>query len=306
VTLKSFLYQDKRFKLPAVKTDKRSLLVVTEQALQMRGIVWQAQQRGARVGFVPTMGALHAGHLSLIQAAREECDFVVVSIFVNPTQFGPNEDFTKYPRNAETDFKLCAEAGVDVVFQPTVETIYPSGYATFVDVTGLSDVLEGKFRPGHFRGVATVVLKLFHIVPADFAYFGQKDYQQQTIIRRMCAELNLPIEIRVCPTVREADGLALSSRNVYLNAEERRSALALMRSLHLARELISSGGKDLANVRQEMFELLTKTPRVRAEYATLIHPETLDEVSDVLPRLVAVVAARVGATRLIDNLVIET
>jgi pantoate--beta-alanine ligase len=280
--------------------------VVTEQALQMRGIVWQAQQRGARVGFVPTMGALHAGHLSLIQAAREECDFVVVSIFVNPTQFGPNEDFTKYPRNTETDLKLCAEAGVDVVFQPTVETIYPTGYATFVDVTGLSDVLEGKFRPGHFRGVATVVLKLFNIVPADGAYFGQKDYQQQAIIRRMCAELNLPIEIRVCPTVREADGLALSSRNVYLNAEERRSALALMRSLHLARELISSGRKDLANVRQEMFELLTKTPRVRAEYSTLVHPETLDEVLDLLPRLVAVVAARVGTTRLIDNLIIET
>ncbi len=272
----------------------------------MRGIVWQAHQRGARVGFVPTMGALHAGHLSLIQAAREECDFVVVSIFVNPTQFGPNEDFTKYPRNNDADLNLCAEAEVDVVFRPTVETIYPTAYATFVDVTGLSDVLEGKFRPGHFRGVTTVVLKLFNIVPADFAYFGQKDYQQQTIIRRMCAELNLPIEIRVCPTVREADGLALSSRNVYLNVEERRSALALMRSLHLAKELISSGQKDLAHVRQEMFELLTKTPRVRAEYATLIHPETLAEVSDELPRLVAVVAARVGATRLIDNLVIET
>ena len=272
----------------------------------MRGIVWQAQQRGARVGFVPTMGALHAGHLSLIQAAREECDFVVVSIFVNPMQFGPNEDFTKYPRNPETDFKLCAEAEVDVVFQPTVETLYPTGYATFVDVTGLSGLLEGKFRTGHFRGVTTVVLKLFNIVPADCAYFGQKDYQQQMIIRRMCAELSVPIEIRVCPTVREADGLALSSRNVYLNAEERRSALALLRSLRLASELISSGRKDLTNVRQEMFDLLTKTPRVRAEYATLIHPETLDEASEVLPRLVAIVAARVGATRLIDNLVIET
>jgi pantoate--beta-alanine ligase len=272
----------------------------------MRGIIWQAQQRGARVGFVPTMGALHAGHLSLIQAAREECDFVVASIFVNPTQFGPNEDFTKYPRNAEADLKMCAEAGVDVVFQPAVETIYPAGYATFVDVTGLSEVLEGKFRPGHFRGVATVVLKLFNIVPADCAYFGQKDYQQQTIIRRMCAELSLPIEIRVCPTVREPDGLALSSRNVYLNPEERRSALALLRSLNLAKELISSGRKDLANVRQEMFKLLTDTPRVRAEYATLVHPETLDEISDVLPKFVAIVAARVGTTRLIDNLIIET
>ena len=212
-------------------------------------------------------------HVSLMQAAREECDFVVASIFVNPTQFGPNEDFKKYPRNFEADFKLCTQAGVDVVFQPTVETIYPTGYATFVDVTGLSDVLEGNFRPGHFRGVATVVLKLFNIVPADCAYFGQKDYQQQTIIRRMCDELNVPIEIRVCPTVREADGLALSSRNVYLNAAERQSALALMRSLHRARELISGGSQDLAGVRQEMLDLLTKSPRVQPEYATLIHPE---------------------------------
>ncbi len=291
--------------MPALKTDRRAPLVVTEQVAQMRQIVWQAQMRGSRVGLVPTMGALHSGHLSLIQAAREECDFVVVSIFVNPTQFGPQEDFGKYPRNLEVDLKLCGEAGADVVFHPAVETIYPAGFATFVEVAGLSDVLEGKFRPGHFRGVATVVLKLFNIVPADFAYFGQKDYQQQTIIRRMCSELNVPIEVRVCPTVREADGLALSSRNVYLNADERRSALALSRSLHLAQKLIAAGQTDLANIRREMFEELTKTPRVRAEYATLIHPETLAEVPEIQPRLVGVVAARVGATRLIDNLIIE-
>ena len=271
----------------------------------MRQIVWQAQTRGSRVGFVPTMGALHAGHISLIQAAREECDFIVVSIFVNPTQFGPQEDFGKYPRNLEVDLNLCGEAGADVVFHPTVETIYPEGYATFVEVSGMSDVLEGKFRPGHFRGVATVVLKLFNIVPADSAYFGQKDYQQQAIIRRMCSELNLPIEIRVCPTVREADGLAMSSRNVYLNAEERRSALALSRSLHLAQKMIANGVADLTEIRRAMFEELTKTPRVRAEYATLVHPETLVEVREILPRLVGVVAARVGATRLIDNLIIE-
>ncbi len=272
----------------------------------MRGIVRNAQQRGLRVGLVPTMGALHTGHLSLIQAARSECDFVVVSIFVNPAQFGPQEDFQKYPRNLETDLKLCAEAGTDVVFHPSVEAIYPAGYATYVDVTGLSEVLEGKFRPGHFRGVTTVVLKLFNIIPADYAFFGQKDYQQQAIIRRMCTELNIPVEIRVCPTVREPDGLALSSRNVYLGAEERRSALALSKSLHLARERLAGGGHDLAAVRAEMFELLTKTSRVRAEYATLVHPNTLAEVPEVLPKLVAVVAARVGTTRLIDNLIIET
>jgi pantoate--beta-alanine ligase len=235
-----------------------------------------------------------------------QCDFVVVSIFVNPTQFGPQEDFAKYPRNLDADLKLCAEAGADVVFYPSVETIYPQGFATYVDVTGLSDVLEGKFRPGHFRGVTTIVLKLFNIVQPDIAYFGQKDYQQQTIIRRMCAELNLPIEIRVCPTVREPDGLALSSRNAYLAAEERRSALALSKCLRLAQERLAAGERDLARVRSEMFELLTKTSRVRAEYATVVHPETLEEVPEVLPKLVAVVAARVGTTRLIDNLILET
>ena len=292
--------------MSALKTDRRPPLVVAEQLPQMRGIVRNAQQRGLRVGLVPTMGALHAGHLSLIQAARAECDLVVVSIFVNPAQFGPQEDFGRYPRNLETDIKLSAEAGADVVFHPSVEVIYPSGYATYVEVTGLAEVLEGKFRPGHFRGVTTVVLKLFNIIPADFAYFGQKDYQQQTIIRRMCGELNIPIEIRVCPTVREADGLALSSRNVYLSAEERRSALALSKTLHLAEERLTAGRHNLPEIRAEMFELLTKTPRVRADYATLVHPETLAEVPEILPKLVAVVAARVGTTRLIDNLIIET
>jgi pantoate--beta-alanine ligase len=251
------------------------------------------------------MGALHTGHISLIRAAREECDFVVVSIFVNPTQFGPQEDFGQYPRNLADDLKMCGDAGADLVFHPSVATIYPPDFTSFVEVAGLSDVLEGKFRPGHFRGVATVVLKLFNIVPADFAYFGQKDYQQQMLIRRMCTDLNLPVEIRVCPTVREQDGLALSSRNVYLNTEERRSALALSRSLHLAQKLIAAGNANLDEVRRAMFEELMKTPRVRVEYATVIHPETLAEVSEVLPKLVAVVAARVGATRLIDNLIIE-
>jgi pantoate--beta-alanine ligase len=192
-----------------------------------------------------------------------------------------------------------------VVFHPHVNTIYPAGFSTFVDVTGVSELLEGKFRPGHFRGVATVVLKLFHIIPADFAYFGQKDYQQQAIIRKMCQDLNLAIEIRVCPTIREPDGLALSSRNMYLNLEERRSALALSRSLHLAQKLIAGGNTNLADIRRDMFAELTRTPRVTAEYATLIDPETLVEVAEIQPRLVGVVAARVGTTRLIDNLLIE-
>lgn len=292
--------------MPSLTTPARAPLIVTGQTQEIHDLVRNAQKRGGRVGFVPTMGALHAGHLSLIAAARSECDFVVASIFVNPAQFGPREDFTKYPRPLDADLKLCTEAGVDAVFHPASETMYPQGYATYVEVTGLSEVLEGKHRPGHFRGVTTIVLKLFQIVPADFAYFGQKDYQQQTIIRRMCAELNLPIEIRVCPTLREADGLALSSRNVYLSPDERRSALALSRSLRLAEERVLAGETNLTSIRHEMLDLLAGTPHVCVDYATLIHPETLDEVERVLPRMVAIVAARVGATRLIDNLIIKT
>lgn len=256
------------------------------------------------MGLVPTMGALHAGHVSLIEAARRECDYVVVSIFVNPTQFGPNEDFQKYPRDLGTDQRICAAAGADAVFHPPTDEVYPPGFASFVEVNGLSDLLEGHFRPGHFRGVATVVMKLFQMVPADAAYFGQKDYQQQTLIRRMCTDLNLPLQVRVCPTIREPDGLALSSRNVFLNPAERQSALALSRSLQLARTLLGDGETDLALVRSRMLELLSGMPLVRPDYATIVHPDTMEEVSTVLPKLVAVVAARVGATRLIDNEII--
>ena len=251
------------------------------------------------------MGALHAGHLSLMRAARRECDFVVATIFVNPTQFGPNEDFRRYPRDLAIDLERCAEAGIDAVFHPPTHEVYPPGFSSFVEVSALSGILEGKFRPGHFRGVATVVLKLFQMVPATIAYFGQKDYQQQTLIRRMCVDLNLPIEIRVCPTVREPDGLALSSRNVFLSSEERRSALALSKALQLARRLVSEGTHSPPSIREQMLNVLHATPLVRPDYATLVHPDTLEEVSEALPRMVAVVAAHVGATRLIDNEIIE-
>lgn len=270
-----------------------------------REAVLAAKRNGARVGLVPTMGALHAGHHSLIRTARKECDFVVVSIFVNPAQFGPNEDYTRYPRTLEGDMAMCRGEGVNVVYFPSEETMYPPGFATSVEVAGLTNALEGAYRPGHFRGVTTVVLKLFNIVPAHAAYFGQKDYQQQTLIRRMVEDLNVPIDIRVCPTVREPDGLALSSRNVYLSPDERRSALALSRSLKLAEERLRYGDRDVAAIRQAMLDLLNSTPHVKPDYATLIHPDTLEEVSQVLPKLVAVVAARVGATRLIDNLIIS-
>lgn len=251
------------------------------------------------------MGALHAGHVSLLKAARGECDFVVASIFVNPMQFGPHEDFARYPRNLDQDLATCEAAGVDAVFSPRVETVYPAGFATTVKVAGLGGVLEGAFRPGHFDGVATVVLKLFQMVPANIAYFGQKDYQQQALIRRMVADLNLPIQIRVCPTVREPDGLALSSRNAYLGSDERRSALALSASLALARDLLLRGHVNLGEIKRAMREHLAGTPGVVPDYATIVDPDSLEELAVPAPRVVALVAARVGPTRLIDNEIIE-
>jgi len=278
---------------------------MTGSIAEVRGAVRAVQQRGGKVGFVPTMGALHAGHASLIAAARRECDFVVVSIFVNPTQFAPHEDLAKYPRPLAADRRVCREAGADLVFVPSVETIYPAGFSTYVTVEGLSSVLEGVVRPTHFRGVTTVVLKLFQMVPADFAYFGQKDYQQQTIIRKMVAELDLPITIRVCPTIRETDGLAMSSRNVYLNPEQRQVSLALFRTLELARTELARGERNLPALRQRLVACLGSDPGVQPDYATLVDPDTLAELDTPGSRVVVLVAARVGTTRLIDNAVID-
>jgi len=278
---------------------------MTELVHEARGQVAAARARGERIGLVPTMGALHAGHLSLIEAARRECGFVVVTIFVNPTQFGPSEDFARYPRPIEHDVQECRRAGVDLIFRPDVETVYPDGYSTYVEVEGLSTVWEGAHRPGHFRGVATVVLKLFHMIDADVAYFGRKDYQQQLLIRRMCRDLDLPVEIRTCPTVREADGLALSSRNQYLDAAQRKSALSLSQCLNLARERLLKGNADLPGIRGEMRRLLESADGVTVDYATIVHPDTLEELAAPRAQMVAIVAARVGTTRLIDNLPIE-
>ena len=280
-------------------------MAVIEGIEAVRQEVAAARRQGARIGLVPTMGALHAGHVSLIEAARRSCDLVAVSIFVNPTQFGPNEDFKKYPRTLEDDLEACRTHGVDLVFHPAPEAIYPAEFHTFVNVSGLSQVLEGQFRPGHFQGVATVVLKLLNIVAPDVAFFGQKDFQQQLLVRRMCVDLNVPCEIRVCPTVREADGLALSSRNVFLSPEERKSALALSGCLNGARERLLQGETNLELVRKVMDQTLRGMPLVVPEYATLADPETLDELSAVQSRMVALVAARLGKTRLIDNLLIE-
>jgi pantoate--beta-alanine ligase len=251
------------------------------------------------------MGALHEGHLSLIRRAREETDCVVVSIFVNPTQFGPAEDLARYPRPFEEDLRLCSREHVDLVFAPEVATMFPDGYATYIDVQGLGDRFEGQFRLGHFRGVATVVLKLFQIVAPDVAVFGQKDAQQAQVIRQMVRDLDSPIRLVVCPTIREPDGLALSSRNSYLKPEERQSALALWRCLQMARELARSGQRNADSVRHKMLQLLESAPGVVPDYAELVDPDTFVPVSQISTRTLAIVAARVGKTRLIDNLEIS-
>ncbi len=280
-------------------------MIATPHIDDVRRQVAQARSRGCCIGCVPTMGALHEGHFSLIEAARKECDFVAVTIFVNPMQFGPNEDLDRYPRTLERDLAACEQRGVDLVFHPDQQTVYPPGFCTYVEVEGLSDVLEGHFRPGHFRGVTTVVLKLFEIVRPDRAYFGQKDFQQQLIIRRMCRDLNVPVEIRVCPIVREPDGLALSSRNVYLSEDDRQKALRLSQALGMARERLTAGERDVAAVMRAMREHLEAVPGVRVDYATIADPETLEELSQPQAQMVALVAARVGETRLIDNMLIQ-
>jgi len=271
---------------------------------EMRALCRSAKSGGKRLGLVPTMGALHEGHLSLVRAAREKTDVIATSIFVNPTQFGPTEDFSRYPRGLEKDCAILEREGVEFVFAPAVEEMYPAGAVTWVTVEGLSDRLCGKSRPGHFRGVATVVAKLFHIIEPDAAFFGQKDAAQHAILRKMVRALDMPVAIEVCPIVREADGLALSSRNAYLNAEERKSALVLYRSLRRAQELFRTGernsAKTIAAARQEF----ASEPSVRLDYFEIVNPDSLEPVLDTSSPSLAAVAAYVGNTRLIDNVLL--
>lgn len=257
-----------------------------------------------RVGFVPTMGALHAGHRSLGQAARQRCDIVVASIFVNPTQFAPNEDFSRYPRTLEQDCEMLAAEDVDVVFTPTAEAMYPPGAATFVDVEGVSERLDGASRPGHFRGMATVVAKLFHIVQPDFSFFGQKDAAQVAVLRKMVRDLDFPVEIIVCPTVREPDGLAMSSRNRYLSPEERRQALSLSRALQSAQTRADQSEHRASALLQEMRATLHEEPAVRIDYIAVVDPDTLLPLDDVGAGALLAIAAYVGSTRLIDNILL--
>ena len=270
----------------------------------VREVVAEARRSGLVVGLVPTMGALHAGHLRLIEEARAASGLVVVSIFVNPTQFGPGEDFRRYPRTLETDLDLCARGGAAVVFAPEVGEIYPRGpLSTFVEVPDLSGLLEGASRPGHFRGVATVVLKLFSIVGPDLAFFGRKDYQQLQVIRRMVDDLDVPVEVRAIATVREADGLAMSSRNRYLDADQRRAAIVLSRALEAARLAVEAGERDAGRVRQILRRAIESEPLASLDYAEVVDARTLEPLVGLGPGVdaVALVAARVGPVRLIDN-----
>lgn len=254
---------------------------------------------------MPTMGALHEGHLSLVRAAKAQCDAVIVSIFVNPTQFGPSEDFSKYPRTFQRDCELLQKEGVDLIFAPSVEEMYPPEAVTYVTVEGLSEKLCGKSRPGHFRGVATVVCKLFHVVEPNLAFFGQKDAAQVAIVRRMVRDLNLPVEIVVCPIVREPDGLAMSSRNAYLNPQQRQSALLLSRSLRNVRRLFDEGERTASRLTEAGKHAFAEHRSVRLDYFEIVDPDTLAAMQLIeRPALIAV-AAWVGTTRLIDNLVLR-
>ena len=277
---------------------------VTSHIPELRQAVATARLSGCTIGCVPTMGALHAGHVSLIEDCRKRTDYVVATIFVNPSQFAPHEDLSKYPRPLERDLQMCRDAGASLVFVPEVPALYPGGFQTWVTVEELSKPLEGTFRATHFRGVTTIVLKLFNIVQPDVACFGAKDYQQQSIIRRMVHDLDLPVEIVVCPIIREPDGLAMSSRNVYLSRKERAVALSLSQALTIAQEKLDAGERDLASITQTMKAKLEAHAEIQIDYVVIAHPDSLIELSAPQSAMVALIAARVGATRLIDNRVL--
>ena len=277
--------------------------VATGEQLRTEIDRWRAD--GLSIGFVPTMGALHEGHLALVRRARERADRTVVSIFVNPTQFGPGEDYAGYPRSEDRDARLLEEAGCDLLFLPDVETVYPPGHSTFVDVEGVSGGLEGDQRPGHFRGVATVVLQLFHLVRPDVAVFGEKDAQQLALVRKMVRDLHVPVEIVGHPTVREEDGLAMSSRNAYLETDERRAASVLSRALERARRAVEAGERDAAALVAAMRDEIAAEPLADLDYAAVVDAETFAPVERIEQRVTLPVAARVGRARLIDNISLD-
>ncbi|AJG41565.1 pantoate--beta-alanine ligase [Thermotoga sp. RQ7] len=277
---------------------------IIETIEEMKKFSEEMREKKKTIGFVPTMGYLHEGHLSLVRRARAENDVVVVSIFVNPTQFGPNEDYERYPRDFERDRKLLEKENVDCVFHPSVEEMYPPDFSTFVEETKLSKPLCGRSRPGHFRGVCTVVTKLFNIVKPHRAYFGQKDAQQFRVLRRMVRDLNMDVEMIECPIVREPDGLAMSSRNVYLTPEERKQALALYQSLKIAENLFLNGERDAVKIKEAMINHLSRFDRVKIDYVEIVDEETLEPVEKIDRKVIVAVAAWVGKARLIDNTIL--
>ncbi len=278
-------------------------MIEKPKAMQQRSLELRAQ--GKTIGFVPTMGYFHEGHLSLMRRARQECDVVVISIYVNPLQFGPREDFNRYPRDLPRDLKMAEEVGVDIAFVPKDEDMYPDGFQTFVEVTELTKGLEGFYRPGHFRGVTTVVAKLFNIVLPHKAYFGEKDFQQLRVVQRMVQDLNFPLEIVPCPTVREPDGLAMSSRNTYLSPRERQAATVLQRALKAADNLFRQGERNVALLKAKVWEVLGTEPIVRPQYVEIVDAETLAPVFFIEGPAVILLAAFVGNARLIDEWVLE-
>jgi pantoate--beta-alanine ligase len=278
---------------------------VVGKITELKAAVTAQRKAGRTVGLVPTMGCLHKGHISLIEASGRDNDVTVVSIFVNPAQFGPNEDFNRYPRDLEGDSRKAGDAGADIIFAPSEAEMYPQGYGTYVDLEGITDRMCGRSRPGHFKGVATVVTKLFNIVQPDRAYFGQKDAQQAAVIKKLVRELNMNVEITVCPIVRDKDGLALSSRNVYLNSEERKAALVLSSSLFKAERLINDGERDAYRIRSFIEKEINGEPLADIDYVTVVDAGTLEEIKQLKGAILAAVAVRFGKTRLIDNIVVE-
>jgi pantoate--beta-alanine ligase len=271
----------------------------------VRSLVKTARSQGKKIGLVPTMGALHTGHISLIQAAVDKCDFVVVSIFVNPTQFVAGEDFEKYPRPIDADLEICRKTRVDVVFAPTKEQMYEEENLTWVNVEKLTEPLCGRFRPGHFRGVTTVCAKLFNIIEPDVVFLGQKDGQQAIVIKRMVADLNMPLEIIVCPTVRQPDGLAVSSRNQYLSEKQKQDATYVYKSLQKCREMIDAGITDTQKIITQMRKILHQGPSIKIQYVSIVDAETLEAIDHIERKVLAAVAVRIGSARLIDNILVD-
>ncbi|HEX4605868.1 MAG TPA: pantoate--beta-alanine ligase [Candidatus Angelobacter sp.] len=279
-------------------------MLILTSAAEVSAVSKEAHRAGKRVGFVPTMGALHEGHLSLVRTARAQCDVVIASVFVNPTQFGPKEDFSKYPRDVEKDSAKLAAEKTDYLFLPAVEEMYPPGATTWVTVQGLSDKLDGRSRPGHFNGVTTVVANLFNIVQPDLAFFGQKDAAQVAIVKKMVRDLNFDVRIVVCPIVREADGLAMSSRNAYLNPEQRKQALALYRSLMRVQTLADQGEGNAARLKIAGEQVMAEESAAKLDYFEIVNRDTLEPVADISSGALVAVAANLGSTRLIDNIVV--